>query len=98
MQLVVKGAVEPTPLFSHGFLHPDVCGKEGIRRLKADSCSKRPQQVLKSNFKMETVKSLLSPIRKGVWLFSIDLKDVYLQILLHPESRHLLRFLWGRQV
>ena len=29
----------------HGFLHPDVRGKEGISRLKADSCPKRPQQV-----------------------------------------------------
>ena len=44
-------------------------------------------------FKMETVTSVLLPVREGDFLASIDLKDTYFQIPVHQSSRKLLRFL-----
>ena len=43
-------------------------------------------------FKMETVTSILLSVREGDFLVSLDLKDAYFQITIHPSSRKLLRF------
>ena len=43
-------------------------------------------------FKMETVASVLLSVREGDFLASLDLKDAYFQIPIHPSSRKLLRF------
>ena len=56
------------------------------------------KQVLFTKFKMETPQSVLRSIRQGDWMVSIDLKDAYLQIPIHPESRSLLRFVAGDAV
>jgi hypothetical protein len=44
-------------------------------------------------FKMETPGSILRSVQKGQWLTSLDLKDAYFHIPIHPESRRYLRFL-----
>ena len=41
---------------------------------------------------METVASVLLSVREGDFLASLDLKDAYFQIPIHPSSRKLLRF------
>ena len=43
-------------------------------------------------FKIETVASVLLSVREGDFLASLDLKDAYFQIPIHPSSRKLLRF------
>ena len=43
-------------------------------------------------FKMETVASVLLSVREGDFLASLDLKDAYFQISIHPSLRKLLRF------
>ena len=45
-----------------------------------------------TRFKMETVDSVLLSVREGDFLASLDLKDAYFQIPIHPSSRKLLRF------
>ena len=50
-------------------------------------------QVLKTPFKMETLQSVLLSVRRGDRMVSIDLKDAYLQVPMHPESRKFLRFM-----
>ena len=42
-------------------------------------------------FKMETVAFVLLSVREGDFLASLDLKDAYFQIPIHPSSRKLLR-------
>ena len=44
-----------------------------------------------TRFKMETVTSVLLSVREGDFLASLDLKDAYFQIPIHPSSRKLLR-------
>ena len=50
-------------------------------------------KVLKTPFKMETIQSTLLSVRRGDWMVSIDLKDAYLQVPIHPDSRKYLRFM-----
>ena len=45
-----------------------------------------------TRFKMETIASVLLSVREGDFLASLDLKDEYFQIPIHPSSRKLLRF------
>ena len=48
--------------------------------------------VQQTPFRMETPNSVLLTVRKNDFLVSIDLKDTYFQIPVHPSSRKLLRF------
>ena len=41
---------------------------------------------------METLQSVLLSVRAGDWMVSLDLKDAYLQVPMHPDSCKLLRF------
>ena len=45
-----------------------------------------------TRFKMETVASVLLSVREGDFLASLELKDAYFQVPIHPSSRKLLRF------
>ena len=54
--------------------------------------------VTVSKFRMETVQSVLTSIRRGDWMISIDLKDAYLQVPVHPDSRKFLRFATPRKI
>ena len=43
--------------------------------------------VLQTRFKMETAQSEFHAVQRGYWMVPIDLKDVYLQTPVHPNSR-----------
>ena len=48
--------------------------------------------VTLTKFQMKTVASVLGSVRKGERMVSIDIKDIYLQTPVHPESWPYLRF------
>lgn len=48
----------------------------------------------KIRFRMETTASIRLAIQPGDWATSIDLTDAYFHLLIHPNRRHLLRFVW----
>ena len=70
-----------------GLLQSVIRGDESLRSLEAGH---RP--LAKTSFKMETLQSALLSVRAGDWLVSLYLKDAYLQVPMHPESRKFLRF------
>ena len=77
-----------------GVLQPVVCRDEGLGVVAASNRSLRLNlKVLKTPFKMETLQSVLLLVRRGDWMVSIDLKDVYLQVPMRPESGKYLRFM-----
>ena len=53
--------------------------------------------IKKQPFKMETVKSIRQLIVNNYWAVSIDLTDAYLHVLMHPQSRKYLQFLYEDQ-
>ena len=50
------------------------------------------------HFRMDSIKDVASLLRLGDWAASIDLKDAYLHIPIHPASRPFLRFIWRRKL
>ena len=97
--LIAKSAVELAPLPSLGFYSRlfVVWKTSGSWRPVID-LSTLNLFVDVSHFKMETIQSVLLSVRQGDWMASIDLKEAYLQIPIHPESRHFLRFVAHGQV
>ena len=55
-------------------------------------------RVRRTPFKMETLQSVFLSERSGDWMVSIDLKDTYLQVPIHPDSRKYLSFVALNQV
>ena len=49
-------------------------------------------------FRMESNQSVLQSIRSFDWMISIDLKNAYLQVPIHPDSRKFLRFVVDSRV
>ena len=47
-----------------------------------------------SPFQMETIQSVLLSVRQGDWMASIDLKEAYLHVPVHPTSHRFLRFMF----
>ena len=91
--LITKGAVELAPLPSPGFSSRlcVVWKALGSWRPVID-LSTLNRFVDVSHFQMETIQSVLLSIRQGDWMASIDLREAYLQVPVHPESRPFLRF------
>ena len=48
--------------------------------------------ISSQHFRMETLNVILSQLSANDWAVSIDLKDAYLHILVHPQSRRFLGF------
>ena len=94
--LLTKGALELAPLPSPGFYSWlfMVMKASGAWRPVIDlsTLNLRFQQT---SFKMETLQSVLLPVCPGDWMVSLDLKDAYLQVPMHPNSRKFLRFMVG---
>ena len=91
--MLAKGALEiardPGPgFYSRLFLVENASG--GWRTVI--SLSHLNEFVQLTQFKMETVASVLLSVREGDFLASLDLKDAYFQILIHRSLRKLLRF------
>ena len=91
--LLEKGAIELAPLPSLGFYSRlfVVMKASGSWRPVID-LSLLNLRILKTSFKMETLQSVMLSVQPGDWMVSLDLKDAYLQVPMHPESRKFLRF------
>ena len=94
--LLNKGAIELAPLPSPGFYNRlfVVMKASGAWRLVID-LSTLNLRIQQTSFKMETLQSVLLSVRPGDWMVSLDLKDAYLQVPMHPDSRKFLRFMVG---
>ena len=97
--LLAKGAIELAPLPSPGFYSRlfVVMKASGAWRPVID-LSILNLRIQQTSFKMETLQSVLLSVRPGDWMVSLDLKDAYLQVPIHPESRKFLRFMVGGMV
>ena len=91
--LVTKRAVELAPLPSPGFYSRlFVMRKTSGSWHPVIDLSTLNRFVDVSHFQMETIQSVLLSVRQGNWMASIYLREAYLQVPVHPESRPILRF------
>ena len=98
LDLSAKDAIKPAspdPGFcSRLFVTPKVTG--GWRPVI--DLSRLNRFVRLSQFRMETLASVLQSLHPGNWMVSLDLQDAYLQVPVHPDSRRFLRFCVGAEV
>lgn len=93
VSLVKKEAVsrimdEASGLYSTFFLTTKKSGEwRPILNLKPLNAFIRPRA-----FRMETLSAVLNVLKQGCWGATLDLKDAYLHVPVHPHSRKWLRF------
>ena len=93
--LLTKGAIAETPpiregFFSRLFLVP----KMGGTFRPVIDLSFLNKFVENSHFQMESILCLKSLLQKGDYMTTLDLKDAYLSVPVHKDSRKFLQFLW----
>ena len=93
LSLVEIGAVNLAPLPSPGFYSRlFVVQKTSGSWSPVIDLSVFIRFVLKTSFKRETGQSVRLSVRQGNWMVSVDLKEAYLQVPVHQDSRKYLRF------
>ena len=99
LSLIAKCAVELAPLPSLGsYSRLFVVWKTSGSWRPVIDLSALNRFVDVSHFQMETIQSVLLSIRPEDWMASIDLREAYLQVPVHPESRPFLRFVSNGRV
>ena len=90
-----KGAMEPAPPTRGFFSRMVVVTKAMGGWRPIIDLSTLNLSVDRTSFQMETSQTVLRAVRRNDWMVSIDLKDAYLQISIHPASCKFLRFTAG---
>ena len=94
-KLLEKSAIEPVPLhdiqrgfYSTIFLVPKKTGDlRPVINLRSLN-----RYLKKQHFKMDSLNSVLNLVQQGDWAISLDLKDAYMHIPIHPGHKKFLRF------
>ena len=98
-KMIEKGALEEVPNPDPGFYNRIFLVEKATGGWRpVIDLSLLNSFVRLTSFKMETVATVLASIRRGQFMASIDLKDAYFQIPVHPESRKYLRFVWKEKI
>ena len=90
--LIAKGAVELAPSSPSFYSRLFVVQKASGSWKPVIDLSSLNGFVRLTPFRMESNQSVPQSIRSFDWMISIDLKDAYLQVPIHPSSRKFLRF------
>ena len=91
-ELIAKGAVELAPSSPGFYSRLFVVQKASGSWRPVIDMSSLNGFIQLTPFRLESNQSVLQSIRSFDWMISIDLKDAYLQVLIHPSSRKFLKF------
>jgi len=100
LDMIAKGALEKVDnpnspgFYSRIFLVPKKTG--GMRPVI--DLKRLNQFLVHKHFKMESGQSIRRALKQGMWVYSIDLKDAYFHIPIHPASRKYLRISFQGEV
>ena len=50
------------------------------------------KSIVAKKFRMDTIPIVVASLQKGEWVTSIDLRDAYFHVTVHPDHRKFLRF------
>ena len=96
--LLEKGAIERVRDHPHLCLSPIFVVPKRSGKFRMILNMKRINNFIpKEKFRMETLASILPALRPSDLAVSLDLKDAYFHIPIHPDSRDLLGFSFGGQ-
>jgi hypothetical protein len=96
--LLANGAIEKVPLSppSLSYISPIslVPKKDGGMRPIVNLKKLNAAHLDTPHFRTEMVEDIRHALRPGDWATSIDLKDAYFHVLLHPSTCKYMRFGW----
>ncbi len=92
--VIERAAPEPDQFVSNIFARQK---KDGTLRLILN-LKRLNDSVEYHHFKMDTLATAIALMRPNCYMASVDLKDAYYSIPIHPQSRKYLRFLWQGQL
>lgn len=97
--LLVSGAISKCAPCEHQFLsniflRPKPNGKKRLI-LNLKSLNK---YIETQHFKLEDLRTAIKLVNKNCFMATLDLKDAYFLVKIHPESRKYLRFMWNKNV
>ena len=87
-KVIIPCVKTPTEFVSPIFITPK---KDGDVRLILN-LKKLNESVENFHFKMDNIHTALKLITKDCWMASLDLKDAYYSVPIHPESQNFLKF------
>ena len=92
-RLLSIGAIEQVQDVAGQFVSPifTVPKSDGSHRLILN-LKKFNQFIIEEHFKLEDIRTVSNLLRKNMFMATIDMKDAYHLISIHPESRKFLRF------
>ena len=98
--LLAKGAIQEVKTLSPSFVSNIflVPKKDGGMRPIINLKPLNRQFISAPHFRMDTIKDVSNILRPGDFCASIDLKDAYFHLPIHPQSVHLLRFIWKGKI
>ena len=50
------------------------------------------KHIENEHFKLESLQNVLNNIRPNCWMASVDLKDAFYTVLIHPDHQKILKF------
>ena len=98
-KLTAKKVVTQTSLEEGGFISPIF-----VKPKKDGSCrmilnlKKLNASVDAPHFKMESIRNIVSMVRRNVWMASVDLKDAFFTIPICEDDINYMKFLWDGHV
>ena len=92
-KMLAKGALEIVPDLGPGFYSRLFLVEKAMGGWRpVIDLSTLNTFIRQTPFKMETIASVLNAVQENDLLASLDLKDAYFQVPVHPSSRKFLRF------
>ena len=97
-KLIAKKIVTQTSLEERDFISPIFAKskKDGSYRMILN-LKKLNALVDAPHFKMESIRNIVSMVRRNVWIASVDLKDAFFTIPICEDDINYLKFLWDGQ-
>ena len=87
-RIIIPSDIQSGDYFSPVFLREK---RDGSHRFILN-LKKFNKQVTKIHFKMESIKNVIRMVTPGCWMASIDLKDAYYSVWIHPDHQRFLKF------
>ena len=89
-RVIVPTTVESSDFFSNIFTRPK---KDGSFRMILN-LKKLNSAVNSPHFKMESIKNVINMVHQDAWMASVDLKDAFSSVPIHPNDQKFLKFFW----
>ena len=91
LKVITPATLKPNSFLSNIFTTPK---KDNVSHRFILNLKQLNTQIKYLHFKLESISDVLNMILPGVWMASIDLKDAYYSIPIHPAHQCKLSFSW----